>query len=60
MKISKTLLGAILVGVAVQTSVSSCTKKDNDLIKPRSEAQVSEQSAPQNPDPACCPACGMG
>jgi hypothetical protein len=60
MKISKTLLGAILVGVAVQATVSSCTKKDNDLIKPQSEAQVSEQSAPPNPDPACCPACGMG
>jgi hypothetical protein len=60
MKISKALLGAILVGVAVQTTASSCNKKDKDLIKPQSEVQANEQPAPQNSDPACCPACGMG
>jgi hypothetical protein len=61
MKISKTLLGAILVGVAVQTTASSCTKKDKDAIKPKSEVQANEQAATQNnPDPGSCPACGMG
>lgn len=60
MKISKTLLGAILVGIAVQTTASSCTKKDKDVIKPQSGVQAGEQPASQNPDPASCPACGMG
>lgn len=59
MKLSKALLGAILLGVAVQTT-TSCTKKDKDLIKPTAEAQANEQPANQNPDPGSCPACGMG
>jgi len=62
MKVSKSLLGAILVGVAVQAGTSSCTKQNNDVIKPQQEAQASEQPAATNPDPdpGCCPACGMG
>jgi hypothetical protein len=60
MKISKALLGAILLGVAVQTTASSCNKKDKDVIKPQSEAQANEQPSSQNPDPAECPVCGMG
>jgi len=61
MKVSKALLGAILVGIAVQATTTSCTKKDKDLIKPQSEAHAAnEQPAAQNPDPNCCPACGMG
>jgi hypothetical protein len=60
MKLSKALLGAILVGVAVQVTTTSCTKKDNDLIKPQAGIQ-SEQQSSQTPEPnPVCPACGMG
>ena len=59
MKISKSLLGAMLVGIAVQTTVSSCTKKDQDQIKPQTEkGKVQSAETPPASDP--CPACGMG
>jgi hypothetical protein len=66
MKVSKALLGAILVGVTAQTAITSCNKKSNDNIKPTSEAQANPElnsqptSQSQNPDPSNCPACGMG
>jgi type II secretory ATPase GspE/PulE/Tfp pilus assembly ATPase PilB-like protein len=66
MKLSKSLLGAILVGVTVQTAVTSCTKKSNETFKPTSEAQANPESQAnpnsQNPtqNPSECPACGMG
>ncbi len=54
MKLSKTLLGAMLVGVAVQAS--SCKKDDP---KPRGEqASAAPKPAPASPDN--CPACGRG
>ena len=58
MKISKTLLGAIAVGVAVQVTVSSCTKAE---VRPQSEKKI-EKPSPNNQPPNCepCPACGMG
>lgn len=61
MKISKALLGAILVGVAVQVTASSCTKATK--IKPQAEAQQPTDGStstnhPPNNEP--CPACGMG
>ncbi|KAA5535016.1 hypothetical protein F0919_10485 [Taibaiella lutea] len=66
MKLSKSLLGAILVGVTVQTAVTSCNKKSNETFKPTSEAQANPESQAnptnQNPNsvPSECPACGMG
>lgn len=61
MKISKALLGAILVGVAVQTT-TSCTKMDKKAVKPESESV--KGCFPGDPgDPPVtepCPACGMG
>lgn len=52
MKLSKTLLSAILVGVTVQT-ITSCGKKD--APSPKSEAAQNNPKEPFN-----CPACGMG
>lgn len=64
MKVSKALLGAILVGITVQTTVSSCSKKDQNAVKPQSGEEVAAQPHPPNPDPnpdpEPCPACGMG
>lgn len=68
MKVSKALLGAILVGIAAQTTITSCNKKSNDTFKPTSETQANpelsnnptSQSQNPNPDPSNCPACGMG
>jgi hypothetical protein len=56
MKLPKTLLSAILIGIAVQTT-TSC-KKDKDLpdTKAKKEAKEEEKSKP----PFACPACGMG
>lgn len=54
MKLPKTLLAAIMVGIAVQT-VSSCSKdktpEPKKAFKPKYEKY--------NP-PVACPACGMG
>lgn len=58
MKVSKALLGAIVLGIAVQATTSSCTKKDKDAIKPAQE-QPSDV-VPDNNPPYDCPACGMG
>lgn len=58
MKISKKILGALVLGIAIQASTSSCNKKD----KPEpSNNQANEQpnSNPTN-NPDYCPACGMG
>lgn len=57
MKVSKALLGAILVGIAVQTTATtSCTKKTENKIKPKTESKAT----PENENPNSCPACGMG
>lgn len=52
MKLPKALLGAILVGVAVQST--SCIKKDDPA--PKEGQQKGGKSAP----PVNCPACGLG
>jgi hypothetical protein len=56
MKLSKSLLAAIVIGIAVQTTFSSCGK-DTDLPKPKKEEvkKEGEKSVPGD-----CPACGMG
>lgn len=57
MKISKALLGAILAGIAVQATVSSCSKKETP--QPQSE-QHSQRPAPGSDIDASCLGCGMG
>jgi hypothetical protein len=52
MKLTKTLISAIVIGVAVQ--VSSCSK-DKDEAKPSTENEKSGTKVPQG-----CPGCGMG
>jgi hypothetical protein len=54
MKLSKTLLSAILIGVAVQ-GTTSC-KKANDSKKQEAQKKEESKKAPNVP----CPACGMG
>lgn len=55
MKLSKALLGAILVGIAVQTT--SCSKKDKEVTPQPTGEQVKH---PGETQPENCPACGMG
>lgn len=52
MKLPKSLLSAILIGIAVQTT--SCTKEICD-DKEKKEAKKETKKAPYD-----CPACGMG
>ena len=54
MKLSKSLLTAILVGIAVQTTTVSCTKEMPDPEK----KEVKKEEEKKYPDN--CPACGMG
>ncbi len=54
MELSKALLGAILLGIAVQTT--SC-KKDKNLPTPANPNGTPVQ-VEENHDP--CPACGLG
>jgi hypothetical protein len=49
MKLSKSVLSAILIGIAIQTTVVSCGKDDQP--KPKEKPKQ---------DLANCPACGMG
>jgi hypothetical protein len=51
MKLSKSLLSAIVIGIAIQTTVVSCGKEEQP--KPKEKP---EQSQPLGN----CPACGMG
>ena len=53
MKLSKSLLSAILIGVAIQTTVVSCGKDDQP--KPKEKAKQNQPVELGN-----CPACGMG
>ncbi len=59
MKLSNALLGALLLGIVVETT--SCSKKDEVKISDKA-AVGSQQATPDNhPQPAdCCPACGRG
>ena len=56
MKLPKSLLGAILVGVTVQAT-TSCTKKDAPTPK---EEQASKGEKETAKTPINCPACGLG
>lgn len=55
MKLSKALLGAIVVGITVQTTVS-CAKKN--APDPKEQTAKAEKEPVRPPDN--CPACGMG
>lgn len=55
MKLSKTLLSAILVGIVMQTTTSCNKDKELSDAKAKKEAKEKEKSNPDN-----CPACGMG
>jgi hypothetical protein len=58
MKISKSLLSAIVIGIAVQAT-TSCTKKEPFDAKAKQEAKkLEEKNNPYSPEN--CPACGMG
>ena len=58
MKISKTLLQAIMVAVTVGTTASSCSKSVEGKPKKASEKTLKTDSTYINPE--SCPACGMG
>ena len=55
MELSKALLGALLLGIAVETT--SCTKDESKNVKPNTTEQTNSS---ENITPANCPACGMG
>ena len=55
MKLSKALLNTIMVAVTVST-VSSCTKDDDNLEKQKKEAEKEKTEKVTD----ACPACGMG
>lgn len=57
MKLPKTLLSAILIGIVVQTA-SSCGK-DKDVKDPKAKTEEQKEKEKNNP-PFNCPACGMG
>ncbi|MBC9934718.1 hypothetical protein [Chitinophaga qingshengii] len=52
MKLPKSLLGAILVGISMQT-VTSCKKDKAPTVK-------EEKKGDKKTNPDNCPACGMG
>lgn len=52
MKLSSTLLSAILLGITLQTTVA-CNK---EKIAEKKETKKEEKAPPADP----CPACGMG
>ncbi len=57
MKLSKTLLGAILVGVTVQAT--GCKKGSEPA--PKDEQASNSKPNPETPKaPLNCPGCGMG
>jgi hypothetical protein len=62
MKISKSLLSAIVIGIAVQATTTSCTKdKEPNDARAKQEAFKSEKNkTTPTTYPENCPACGMG
>jgi hypothetical protein len=56
MKLPKSLLSAILIGIVVQTT--SC-KKDKDIPDPKAKLEKQKEQGKSNPSEPC-PACGMG
>ncbi|WP_188316039.1 chryseobasin-related MNIO class RiPP peptide [Chitinophaga agrisoli] len=58
MKLSKSLLSAIVLGIGMHT-ITSCTKeKQAEPTVGKLQKELQQQAAPGHSDP--CPACGMG
>jgi hypothetical protein len=57
MKLSKSLLGAIMIGITIQTTVVSCGKDEQP--KPK-DNKVKQSSSQPERNIGSCPACGMG
>lgn len=57
MKLSKSLLTAILVGITLQTT-TSC-KKDKELADPKAKQEAKKEQE-KSTAPESCPACGLG
>jgi hypothetical protein len=55
MKLPKLLLGAMLLGIAVETT--SCSKKNHE-VTPTDQVNNNPTNQPEPTEP--CPACGMG
>lgn len=55
MKLPKALLGAIVIGIAV--NASSCGK-DRDSLADKEKKEAKKENP--NPKPGECPACGLG
>ena len=58
MKLSNLLLSAIVAGVAVTATTSSCSKKDKDVTPQANSEQKTDVEYVVTP--YSCPACGMG
>lgn len=58
MKLSKSLLSAIMIGIAVQTTVVSCGK--DEAPKPKKDQANKETESKPDESLGLCPACGMG
>jgi len=58
MKLPKTLLGAIAVGVAVQATTSCGSKKNDPTPKEEQAGKTTQQGGTKTP--INCPACGLG
>lgn len=56
MKIPPILLGAIIIGLAVQAT--GCEKEELPGAKPKQEENTTKQNKDKVPDN--CPGCGMG
>jgi len=57
MKLSKSLLSAVMIGIAVH-GATSCKKEKTDPDKAKQEAEKKSKEKTSTPYP--CPACGMG
>ncbi|HTE10859.1 MAG TPA: hypothetical protein VK645_07810 [Chitinophagaceae bacterium] len=55
MKLSASLLSAIIIGIALQGAIS-CTKSKEDPSSKTSQQEKDKKKTPSAP----CPACGMG
>lgn len=55
MKLSKSVLSAVLIGIAIQTTVVSCGKDEQPKPKAEEKAKVDQPQYGGG-----CPACGMG
>lgn len=58
MKLTQTLLSALLAGITLNTAVS-CTK-DKDMTDPKTQEKNKKEKEQKPVIPFNCPACGMG